>query len=364
MKRSVKRIIAIVVAVSILCTGCSFSGKKDSDTAVSGEQVVDCAGRTVELPQKRERIACLYAYTGHLAVLLGCEQRIVAVVDGLKRDNFMQRKVQGLNDMSTPYNSGAINIEELAAAKPDLIFLRASNLQDEGELEKLESLGIPYIVIEYKTMEEQKKSIQVMGQALGKQKEAEAYLTYYEETISMVRERLSELSEEEKKTVYHSINEVVRTDIPDTLSYQILEAAGCVNVVSANEELKIDGEKGYTSVEEIYLWDPDIILVNEPSAKEYFCTDTKFSGLRAVREGSVFQLPVGLSRWGHPGSLETPLAVVYIASTLYPEYFPDINIGETVKEFYNTFFHIELTNEEIDMILKGEGMREPKEEKK
>ncbi len=355
-------IVSIIMAVSIFCNGC-FHGRTKTDHEIkAGEPLVDCAGRTVEIPRKKDRIACLYAYTGHVAILLQCEEKIVAVVDGLKRDNLMQMKIPGLYELSAPYNSGAINIEELAAAKPDLIFLRASNLQDEGELEKLDGLAIPYVVVEYVTMEDQKQSIRIMGQALDRQDEAEAYLSYYETTISMVQERLAALPEDQRKTVYHSVNEVVRTDMPGTLSYQVLEAAGCKNVVTADQELRIDGEKGYASVEQIYLWDPDLILVNEPGAWEYFRTDAKFSGLRAVREGAVYQLPVGLSRWAHPGSLESPLAVLYIASTLYPEYFSDIDMTEEIRDFYDTFFRIALTEEDIGKILKGEGMRTPREE--
>lgn len=362
MKKAIT-IIALLTAVSLFCTGCFHGGEKNEPVVTSGERLTDCAGRTVELPREKERIACLYAYTGHVAVLLQCEENIVAVVDGLKRDSLMQMKIPGLNELAAPYNSGAINVEELAAASPDLIFLRASNLQDEGELEKLDGLAIPYIVVEYVTMEDQKESIRIMGQALDREDEAEAYLSYYDETIAMVRERLATLPEEEKKTVYHSVNEVVRTDMPDTLSYQVLDAAGCVNAVASDTELRIDGEKGYVTVEQIYLWDPDLILANEPDALEYFLTDAKFSGLRAVREGAVYQLPVGLSRWAHPGSLESPLAVLYIASTLYPDYFSDIDMAEEIRDFYDTYFHISLTDEEISMILKGEGMRAPREEK-
>lgn len=361
MKKRIS-MISVLLAAAILFTGCS-SGKPAQDAeAPAGGQLVDCAGRTVELPQEKERVACLYAYTGHVAVLLGCEENIVAVVDGLKRDSLMREKIPGISQMSAPYSSGAINVEELAAARPDLIFLRETNLQDEGELEKLDGLSIPYVVVEYVTMENQKESIRVMGQALDRQEEAEAYLSYYDKTIAMVRERLSALPKEERKTVYHSVNEVVRTDIPNTLSYEVLEAAGCRNVVTGDQELRIDGEKGYASVEQIYLWDPDLVLANEPSACEYFRTDAKFSGLRAVREGAVLQLPVGLSRWAHPGSLESPLAVLYIASTLYPEYFSDIDMVEEIRDFYKTFFRVELTDEEIDMILKGEGMRDPRKD--
>ena len=121
-------------------------------------------------------------------------------------------------------------------------------------MEKLDGLGIPYAVVEYVTMADQVESIAVMGEALGREEQAEAYLQYYQDTIDMVRQRLEDLPDSERKTVYHSVNEVVRADIPGTLSYEVLEAAGCRNVVTNAEDLQLDGDKGYVTVEQIYVW--------------------------------------------------------------------------------------------------------------
>lgn len=355
-----KRILAVTLMLVLCCTACTGKAEVPA-TQSTGKMVTDCAGRTVSILESTDRIACLYAYTGHVAVLLGCEDQIVAVVDGLKRDALMQQKIPDIDEMPCPYNSGSINVEELAATNPDMILLRASNLQDAGEMEKLDGLGIPYAVVEYVTMDDQMESITVMGEILGREEQAEAYLQYYRDTLDMVRQRLADLPDSEKKTVYHSVNEVVRADIPGTLSYEVLEAAGCINVVTDAEELQLDGDKGYVTVEQIYVWDPDVILANEPSAVEYFRTDEKFIGLRAVQEGNVLQLPVGISRWAHPGSLESPLATLYVAATLYPEYFSDIDLQAEIREFYQTFFHIDLTDEDIATILSGQGMRAPRE---
>ena len=107
-------------------------------------------------------------------------------------------------------------------------------------------------------MEAQKESIRVMGKALGCEARADAYLKYYEETIALVKERLSGLKETEKKLVFHSVNEAVRTDRIDTLSYEVLEIAGCKNVAGSDESLTLNGGKAYATVEQIYAWDPDV----------------------------------------------------------------------------------------------------------
>ena len=354
------RIIAcLVLAAAISCVGCG--GSAAPGQAAGGFTVTDCAGREVAVPDEVDSIACLYAYAGHVCVLLGCEDKISAVVQGLKRDHLMERKVEGLADIPSPYSKGAINIEELIAVGPDLVFLRKDILQDSGELEKLDGTGIPYLVVDYETVDDQVRSIEMMGESLGCTQRAKAYTDYYRSMLDMVRERVARVPESARKTVFHSINEAVRTDIPETLSYELLEAAGCKNVVSSASELSLDGDKGNATVEQIYVWDPDVVLVNEPSATEYFMTDAKFSGLRAVREGRVYQLPVGISRWAHPGSVESPIAALYIAKLLYPEQFEDIDMAEETKAFYERFFDIALSDEDVESILSGVGMRAARE---
>lgn len=354
-------IFAVMTTTAICQTGCSpKKGPASENHAPDTHTVVDCMDRTVQVPDEITSIACLYAYAGHACVFLGCEDKITSVVDGLKRDVFMLRKIENLEQMPSPYQAHAINIEELMAAKPDIILLRSENLINEGEVEKLDKTGIPYVVIDYSTMAQQVESIRVIGKALGCGEKAETYLSYYEKTIDMVKERTSAILQEERKTVYHSVNEVLRADVKDTLSYEILETAGVVNVLDLDDSVTMDGDKAYTTVEQIYRWNPDMILVNEPEAAEYFRADSKFEGLRTVQEGNICQLPIGLSRWGHPGSIETPLAALYIAKLVYPEYFKDIDIEQETMDFYHNFLEIDLTDEELKGIFSGIGMREQK----
>ena len=358
MKRF-RKIMAFILLAAVCMSLCACSDTDRAESTPAGEyhNVTDYMGRGVAVPDDYDSIACLYAYTGHVCAILGCEDKISAVVSGLKRDALMRVKLPDIDSMPSPYSSGSVNIEELAAVSPDIIFIRKSLVQNEGEKAKLDGLGIPYLVVEYDNMDQQLESIRLMGSALGAEERAEAYIKYYEDMIGLVRERVSAVPEEERKTVYHSVNEAVRTDVPGTLSYEVLDAAGCVNAVGSSDELRLDGDKGYVTVEQIYVWDPDVLLVNEADAVDYFKNDAKFSGLRAVREGSVIELPVGISRWGHPGSVESPLAALFIAKTLYPEQFEDISMEDETKNFYSEFLDLELSDDEIRMILSGRGMR-------
>ena len=84
----------------------------------------------------------------------------------------------------------------------------------------------------------------------------------------------------------------------------------------------------------------------------------------AAKAGNVFQMPIGISRWGHPGSLETPLAVLWTAKTLYPDLFRDIELKKELKYFYKTFFDYDLSKKMVEQVLAGRGMRLTKNRKK
>ncbi|MBT8339766.1 MAG: hypothetical protein KJP07_07110, partial [Desulfatitalea sp.] len=71
----------------------------------------------------------------------------------------------------------------------------------------------------------------------------------------------------------------------------------------------------------------------------------------------VYQMPIGISRWGHPGSLETPLAVLWTAKTIYPGAFTHIDIPAEVKSFYSRFFGYALSDHMVRQMLRGKDMR-------
>ena len=58
--------------------------------------------------------------------------------------------------------------------------------------------------------------------------------------------------------------------------------------------------------------------------------------------------------------METPLALLWTAKTVYPQLFTRINMEEEVYYFYKTFFNMELDDEMIATILRGGDLREEK----
>lgn len=186
---------------------------------------------------------------------------------------------------------------------------------------------------------------------MGAEEATHKYLEYFDEMIAFVTERVSEIPDDAKKRVYHSVNEATRTSVPGTTSYEFLELAGANNVATKDDIRKVDNNY-YTSLEQILEWNPEVILVNEDGVDEYILTQAQWKNIDAVKNNEVYLLPTGLTRWGHPNSVETPIALLHVAKLLYEDVFKDVDIEKEVFYFYKTFMSYELTDEQIGIFYQ------------
>ena len=247
-------------------------------------------------------------------------------------------------------NSGTMNAESIIAINAEIIFVDLTMYSDADERAKLDTMGIPYVVVDFTGTESQMKAAEIVGKALGCDEEAARYVSYYREAIASVGAVLEAHPELAKYRVYHSVNEVTRTDARGSLGAEWTAAAGAVNV-SVDAALAVDGDKTIASVEQILVWDPEVIICNEASVDDEILGDPRLAGVDAVRNGRVYQIPVGVTRCVHPNSIETPIAIYWLVKTLYPELF-DYSIEDKIKKFYLEFFDYEVSDETIVAIFK------------
>jgi len=357
-RKMIAAVFSSLLLVSLSLPGCS------RDTVISKENeetitVTDSVWREVKVGKDVERIAALYSFAGYAVCLLGSGNNLVGVPGGLQRDILLVEMFPNITEASTPREGGAINVEELLRIKPDLVIIRKDTVTDEREREKLDNTGIPYIVVDFTTMAEQRDAIQIIGDAIGKSEAAEAFNTYFIDVINRVDDIVGNLTEEEKIRLFHSENQATRATHATSLVADWTQAAGVINV-SVGEDLELIGNDYFASIEQILLWNPEVIIVNEKTAYNLILGHPQWSGIQAVLDGKVYQLPNGISRWGHPGSVETPLALLWTVKTVYPELSAGINLEEEVYYFYHTFFNMELDNDMITIVLRGGDLREEK----
>jgi len=356
-----RTIILLSVLAVFLLGACSNTPAVTTtpDENIETITVTDSIGRTVEVPEKVEKIAALYSFAGYAVCLLGSGNDLVGVPGGLQRDVLLVEIFPNIANASTPRVGGTINIEELLRIDPDVVLVRKDTVADDREVEKLDKSGLPYIVVDYSTMEEQREAILIIGKAIGKEAEATAFNNYYLGIIDRVSQIVGDMPEEDKITLHHSENQATRATHESSLAADWTRAAGVINV-SVGGDLELVGNDYYASIEQILLWNPEVIIVNESTAYSLITGHPQWSGISAVQNEKVYQLPNGISRWGHPGSVETPLALLWTAKTVYPDLFTHIDMEQEVHDFYKTFFDMELDDEMIATVLRGGDLREDK----
>ncbi len=342
-----------VFLIIILLIGCT---QKAPEIEGPVKTVVDSVGREVTIPQNPERLGALYAPTGHIIAMLDSGDKIVAVNNGLKRDKLLNQLVPAIGEASRVVSSGQINMEELAKLEVDLAFIPLDIYREEKQVKQLGKLGIPYIVVDFQSIEEQKSLVSLMGEILGAEEEAQTYNDFYDNVIAQTKKAVESVTMDKRTRVYHSINEANCTVASNTLPADWMHIAGGVNV-SLDTELEKDGDKYYTNLEQIIYWNPDVIYCNEEGVPAYIMNNDQWSDIAAIKSGRVLQLPVGISRWGHKTSLETPLAILYVAQDLYPQAMQNVDVEAMIRSFYSDLFEFDVTDADLESILEGKAMR-------
>lgn len=353
--------LIVLMVISVLSlSGCSReqAGSKTGNNQAT-KIISDCAGRQVEVPVDPQRIACTCPEAGYALAMYGKADKIIATTDGMQRDLLLVEMYPQLKGLSVPKKGGTINIEELIKIQADLIFVKDETVNNEAEMEKLRLAKIPVVVMQFQTMDEQQYAMQMMASIVGAEEEGQKYQQFYDQKVGMVRQRVAQIPDNEKLTIYHSSQEATRTDPADSLAADWTKAAGVINV-SVGQNLEYADGNHYATLEQILLWDPDYILVNDPNVVGYIMGHEQWRNLQAVKNRHVLALPNGVSRWGHPNSLETPLATIWTAKTVYPNLFTDVDMKAIVHDFYQEFFEWDLDNATIERILSSQGMRSAK----
>ena len=350
MKRSAALAVALLLIFVSLC-GCV-----PGSTASKGDfTVTDSVGREVSVPRDPHSICTLCPFSGPVIVMLGLGDRITSFTNNAARSRLLMQICPSLENASVVKNSGSVNAEEIMARNTDLMIVNSGVYESETERAKIEAIGAPYIVIDYETIDDQLRAVDILGKALGREEKAQEYISYFKSVI----ERAEKSAKGTDIRLYHSVNEAVRTDYKGSYCAEWIALTGAENVSLQSGRLSIEGDKAYTTLEQIYVWNPDIIICNEAQVDDYILSDPKWTGLACVNSRQVYQIPIGITRWGHPSSFETPLAILWLMNLLYPDSF-EIDIKAEISDFYTRFFDYTLSDGWIDSIIDGSEMREPK----
>jgi len=301
--------------------------------------VIDQAGREVTLEAPAEKVvSCYYLVTASL-LTLGQKEKIVGIEMNADSRELYKLCAPEFLDLPSVGSGKETNIEAIAALEPDLVLL--PNKQIEAA-DTLAGLGIPTAVVEPETYEAFNELLTMLGKLCGCEQEAETLTAYYDGVVKRVTALTADV---ERPSVYLcGAASHLRACAGGMYQREMIEMAGgfCVSA-------ELEGNKWMDiSAEQLVTWNPEVIFAVQYA--EYTLddlrADTALAEVRAVAEGQLYTIPSEIEPWDYPQP-SSILGILWMAHILHPELVTEEDYVKEAQQFYQTYFGIEVTKEQI-----------------
>lgn len=333
----------------------------DSGTEADTVAITDHAGRQVEVPAQIDRVVVtdILPMASVLTVFLGSADKIVgihpssmsAAESGLLGELFPE-----ILEADTSFMAGGdLNVEQLLNLDPDVVLVNASSTELISAIENagLTAVGISPSKWDYDILETYDQWIALLSQMFPESSKSEEISAYSKEVYGLVQERVKDIPEEEKKSILFLYNYDDNQIITSGKHFFGQYWADAIGGRNAAEEVEAENSNAVISMEQVYQWDPDVILITNFTTAQpddlYNNTigGNDWSSVKAVTDGQVYKMPLGTYRSYTP-SADTPVTFLWMAKTVYPELFEDIDITAEVRDYYQELYGVTLTDEQID----------------
>ena len=375
-----KRIFSILMAAMMLLSGCAGTANEsepsqepsNSETAGALEQtpegrtVVDHDGIEVDLPEQIDRIAVgnIGPMASVLTLFLGSGESIVgmspmsmsAAENGILGELFPE-----LLDADTSFLQGSnINVEKLLTLEPDLVLIQSGQSEVRTQLENAGLTVVAFGVgtFKYDIINTYEAWIDLLSQIFPANDKMEEVTAYSKEVLELVQSRVSDIPEAERKRALFLFQYDETQMIASGRNFfgqYWCESAGAVNVAQ-----DIEAGQATITMEQVYEWQPDVIFItnftNTKPADLYANAvgSDDWSLVKAVQEQQVYKMPLGSFRT-YSVSADMPVTLLWVAKTIYPDLFSDIDTDAEVKDFYQRIYGVTLTDEQVAAMYDPQG---------
>ena len=235
-----------------------------------------------------------------------------------------------------------LDLEKLMEVSPDCVILWAYSEADYERVEEIEEkAGIPVIAIDLDVIEDLDRAMLLLGWLFNKELEAEEIIDRMREEREKVLLRTDEV--EEKVTtflVYYLKDSEISTEGKGGVNIDILERINTIPVTGDIEQKYL-----YVSLEQVYAWDPDVIILfsmsKETLSPDMIYNNSAWAGLKAVKNGRVCDLTgyyYSKAYGWHPGGIS--MRMLALAKCAYPDLFEDIEEDEYARNLFYEYYGI------------------------
>jgi len=342
-----KKTIAFVLALSLLFSliGCS-KAPAAAEPAISTVVFTDDCSRGVELPSDISRIvatgplAQIVLYTIAPDLFVGLAAKWSSSAEGI-----VPEKYQKLPYFGQLYNTANLSVEELALADPQVIIdigrVMSTATEDMDTLQQ--QTGIPTIFLAASN-ESLPQTYRTLGKLLGREEKGEQLAAFCEKVYSRTLAIMEQVGDKKVTALYIKGDTGINVLPKGSPHSETLDLLTENLAVVDNPSSKGSGNE--VTMEQVALWDPELILFDSDSIYDNVTTMDTWPELSAIAQDNYLEVPEGPWNWiGTPSAAQRYLGMMWLTQQLYPEYC-DYDAKAEILEFYELFYHCTLTEQQ------------------
>ncbi len=250
--------------------------------------LTDDAGRKVTLPKEPRRIVSLASSNTEILFALGLGDRVVGVDQYSDFPPAAKEKPQ-VGSFVKP------EMEKILALEPDLVL--GTEMHVKTTLPELEKRGLTTMIVTPKGVRAVLEGIKLLGQATGRQKEAETLVGTMGNRIASVEARWKGAT---PVRTFFELSPELYTAGPGTFVDDMVRAAGGSNVAA-----NAGKEWPQLNQESLFLADPEVILLADHGSAggqspQSVAARPGWQQVTAVKTGRIFEIDPNLTNRAGP----------------------------------------------------------------
>jgi iron complex transport system substrate-binding protein len=350
-RAAARRIFVSAAAIALVA---ALPGLVVAQDEATGETVTltDFRGKTMDVPVGTDRVVFLVENAMNTFYAVGGADQISGIGD-IWQPTFKEAFFSAVDaDYATmprvATKDGAVDLESLAAADPDVVVLWSADIDDKDTAAIEGSLGVPVYGVFLDAFDDLTKLTADMAAILGDPARGDEVVAQIAAEMEKITGISSAIPAEERPSVYWMWGDVFGTAGTQSTANELIEAAGGVNVISQWDDEAASTEHPVLSMETIAQLDPDAIYIwfNPEIDPQHILDGAQVAGfdfapwanLTAVKEGNVFELDDPFLYDFMTG--RQPIATLKIAKDINPEAFADVDLTTEVDAFFQAMYGV------------------------
>ncbi len=308
----------------------------------TAEELTDQAGFKFNKPEKVERLVIVFPQSFGLAYILGLGNNIVGMPlrrIGLQKQSdsiFMRTVAPNMDKAVDVGNPGQPNTETILGLKPDLVFSAIHVPASQKLNELLRTSGIPVLGLKagFGGIKDWLSAVELAGKASLREDKAKRYIDLFNKNLEFVKNRVASVTQKPKVLLINSGDGQTTIRGGRTkFVFELIEASGGQTIE------QIEGnESGAPNLETILKFDPDVVITDNLKHTQNW---DWWSELRAVKNNRVYVAPIddpSVVMTGWVNNMYAPLAILWIAKSVHPELFKDLDLDKEHDKFCEEIF--------------------------